>query len=171
MLPALAAAGLAACGGSGDPAASAADAEAKAEKARIQLQQCLRKNGLDMPASPGGNTRIRIDASKARTAMEKCRKYQEAAFGTITPEQRQEFRDALAKFAACMRKQGVDVPEPGTGEGRRCGRRRATASGRRLGGASPKEQAAMKACEDELPQGGPGGGGIRFAGRRASGSR
>jgi len=169
-VPALAAAGLVACGGAGDPAASAAEAEAKAEKARIQLQQCLRKNGLEVPASPNGNTRIRIDASKARTAMEKCRKYQEAAFGTITPEQRQESRDAFAKFSACMRKHGVDVPAPGTDAGPSLRAAPRDGAGRRLDGASPKEQAAMKACEDELPRGGPGGGGIRFA-APASGSR
>ena len=169
-LPAVATLGLAACGGSADPAASAAKAEAKAETARLRLQQCLQRNGLEVPASPGGaNTQIRIDAAKARTAMEKCRKYQEAAFGSITPEQRQEFRDAFAKFSACMRKQGVDVPTPGTGEGPALRAAPRDGSGRRLDGASPKEQAAMKVCQKELPEG-RAGGGIRFA-APAGGSR
>ena len=159
-LAVLAALGLAACGGSGDPAASAADADAKAEAARIRLQQCLRENGLDVPDNPGRATRIRIDQDKARAAMQKCRKYQEAAFGTITPAQRQEFRDAFVKFAACMRKHGVEVPEPGSAPSVRVAPR--DGGGRRLDGGSPKEQAAMKACQDELPKGGRGGG-IRFA--------
>jgi hypothetical protein len=163
-LPVAAALSLAACGESGDPAASAADAEAKAETARIRLQQCLRENGLDLPANPGsGGTRIRIDLSKARAAMQKCRKFQEAATESITPEQRQEFRDAFAKFAACMRKQGVDIPEPGTGERPAQGAPPRDAGGRRLGSASPTEQAAMKVCQDELPEGRIGGGGIRIA--------
>jgi hypothetical protein len=38
---------LAACGGA-DPAASAADADAKAEKALLRLEQCLRENGPDI---------------------------------------------------------------------------------------------------------------------------
>jgi hypothetical protein len=161
-LPVLAALGLAACGGSANSAASAADAQAKAETARIRLQQCLRENGLAVPDNPGtGGTPLRIDRSKAQAAMQKCRKYQQAAFGTITPAQRQEFRDAFTKFSACMRQHGVDVPEPGSGPRTSTGPRGGGV--RRLDSAGPKEQAAMKACQDKLPQGGRGGGGIRFA--------
>lgn len=166
-LPAVAALSLAACGGAEDSTASAAEAEAKAERARIKLQQCLRENGLEIPDNPGaGGTQIRIDRSKAQAAMEKCREFQEAAFGSITAEQRQEFRDAFAKFSACMRKQGVDVPQPGSGEGPALRAAPRDGAGRRLGGASPKEQAAMKACEDELPE---GRGGIRLGGPAGGG--
>jgi hypothetical protein len=159
-LPAVAVAlGLAACGGSAGSGASAANADSKAETARIRLQQCLRENGLDVPDNPGtGGTRLRIDATKARAAMQKCRKYQQAAFGTITPQQRQEFRDAFTKFSACMRQHGVDVPEPGSGP------RTAPpgGGGPRFDRASPTAQAALKACQDKLPKGGRGGG-LRFA--------
>ena len=156
---------LAACGGA-DPSASAADADAKAEKARLRLEQCLRENGLDIQTSGGGRrTIVRADDAKARMAMQKCRKYQQAAFGSITPEQRQEFRDAFAKFAACMRQHGVEVPDPTTagGPGPAPAVRRGQAGpGARIDRASPKTQAAMTACEDKLPRG--RGGGFRIAG-------
>ncbi len=112
---------LAACG-SGDPAASAADAEAKAEAARVRLEQCLRENGMEVKSSAGGRrTLMRDNNGKGRAAMQKCRKYQQEAFGSITPEQRQEFQDAATKFAACMRQHGVDMPDPVVAAvGRRC---------------------------------------------------
>lgn len=154
---------LAACGG-GDPAAAEADATSKAEAARLRLERCLRENGLDIKSSDGGRrTLVRVDDAKARAAMQKCRKYQQEAFGSITPEQRQAFEDAATKFAACMRQHGVDLPDPvrraAPGAGAQSRRGPATA---RIDRASPKTQAAMKACEDKLPKG-PGGG-IRFGG-------
>lgn len=154
---------LVACGGGADPEATAAEAEAKADAARIRLERCLRANGVDVPEPQAGRrTVMRIDASKMRGAMQKCRKYQEAAFGTITPQQREEFRDAAAKFAACMRRNGVDVPDPETSRGDET--QAAPRGGvTRVQKDSPKTQAAMKKCEDKLPKGGPGGGGIRFA--------
>jgi hypothetical protein len=157
---------LTACGGA-DPAASTADADAKAEKARLRLEQCLRENGLDIQKRDGGRrTIVRADDAKARTAMQKCRKYQQEAFGAVTPEQRQEFRDAFAKFSACMRQHGVDLPDPTTAGGPGSAptiRRGQAGPGARIDRASPKMQAAMKACEDKLPRGrgmrlaGPGG--------------
>ena len=156
---------LSACG-SADDSATAADADAKAEKARLRLEQCLRENGVDIKTSDGGRrTEVRV-TPKDRTAMDKCRKYQQAAFGSITPEQRQEFQDAATKFAACMREHGVDMPDPviGGGPGARGGgpqtRRSPGGSGTRIDRDSPQTQAAMKACEDKLPKG-PGGR-VRF---------
>ncbi len=158
---------LSACG-SADDSATAADAEAKAEKARLRLEQCLRENGVDIKTSAGGRrTEVRV-TPKDETAMRKCRKYQQEAFGSITPEQRQEFQDAATKFAACMREHGVDMPDPviGSGPGARGGgpqtRRSPGGSGARIDRESPKTQAAMKACEDKLPKG-PGGR-VRFGG-------
>ena len=154
---------LAACGG-GEPAAAEGDAAAKAEAARVRLEQCLRKNGVEVESSDGGRrTLMRVDDAKARTAMQKCRKFQQEAFGSITPEQRQEFRDAFTTFAACMREHGVDLPDPVVGGGGPEVRRGAAGARARVDRASPKTQAAMKACEDKLPRNGPGGGGIRLA--------
>jgi hypothetical protein len=159
---------LAACG-SGDAATSAADADAKAETARVRLEQCLRENGLDVKSSAGGRrTFIRANDAKARAAMQKCAKYRRAAFGSITPEQRQAFQDAFTKFAACMRQHGVELPDPvaggGPGGAPQARRGAGAGGGPRLDKASPKVQAANTACQDKLPKNGPGGGGIRLGG-------
>jgi hypothetical protein len=158
--------GLGACGG--DSAAADGDGAAKAEAARVRLEQCLRSNGLNIQSGDGGRrTLVRVDGAKARLAMQKCRKYQQAAFGSITPEQRQKFEDAATKFAACMREHGVDMPDPvaGGGPGFARGVRRGSGprTASRIDRASPTTQAAMKACESKLPRGGPGGG-MRFGG-------
>ncbi len=157
--------GLTACGSGEDPA-SAADADAKAEKARLRLEQCLRENGVDIKTSDGGRRRVVRATPKDEQAMQKCRKYQQEAFGSITPQQRQEFQDAATKFAACMREHGVDMPDPviggGGGPGGGAQARRSQGPGTRIDRDSPKTQAAMKACEDKLPKG-PGGR-VRFGG-------
>lgn len=97
-----------------------------------------------------------------------CKKYQSAAFGNITPQQRQEFQDAFVKFSACMRQNGVNIPTPnfnggGAGGGAGGGTQR---RGGGLGGINrndPKVKAALQKCQSSLPNGGrfggPGGGG------------
>lgn len=154
---------LAACGDAGgDNAAttSAADRDA----ARIRFEQCMRRNGVDLTpttsrgSGSGAATRIDGDSVTVRKATQACDKYRKAAFGELTDEQRQEFRDAFAKFSSCMRKQGIDVPAPpaaggGSGGGGAIVRQRID--------GSPKARAAMEACRKNLPQragGGPGGG-------------
>ena len=39
-----------------------------------------------------------------------CKKYQTAAVGNISEEDRQEMQDSFQKFSQCMRDNGVDVP-------------------------------------------------------------
>ena len=163
-IPALAATALmlASCGGGAqDPTAttSAADREA----ARIRFQQCLRQNGVDVAptTSQGGgasgpSTRTEGDSDKMREAVRACDKYRKDAFGELTPEQRQEFQDAFAKFSSCMRKEGVEVPAPPAAGGGSGGR---GAIVRQRIEASPKARAAMEACRENLPQGSEQGGG------------
>ena len=66
-----------------------------------------------------------------------------------------------AKFAACMRQNGVDVPDPIAAGDEKQGAPRAGVT--RVDKESPKTRAAMKKCEDKLPKGGPGGGVVRFS--------
>jgi len=109
-----------------------------------------------------------------RTALTACRKLVPTI--NFTPQQQTQFRDAALKFAKCMRKHGVDVPDPtftqgagpgggapaaggGTGGGTGGG-----IFGRNLNRNDPKVKAALTACQStfaNLPSGGfrPGGGG------------
>lgn len=146
---------LAACGSSGGRASDTEDTANRQDAARVRLQQCLREHGVDLPGSGSGSTSrprfSQADAAKLESAMNgPCRELRRAAVGDVTPEQRQEFRDAFATFAACMRKQGVDIPTPGEpgSDGVRA----------RLPRDTPRLRAAMDACRAQLPNAGRGGG-------------
>jgi hypothetical protein len=153
------------CGGSGGGSATASK-QATQDAARVQFAQCMRDNGVNIPDTPGANggggPPANIDQTKLQAAQKACQKYRQAAVGTITPAQQQAFRDAFTKFASCMRQHGVDLPAPtpgggGGGPGGGGGGIRA-----RLNQSDPKVKAAQTACQDKLPQRGPGGGlGVR----------
>jgi hypothetical protein len=143
------------CGSSSTDSAATASTTSQ-DAARVKFAQCMRDNGVDLPDNPGqggGGARPNIDRTKLQAAAKACQKYQQAAVGDISDAQRQEFQDAFAKFAACMRQNGVDVPDPGSGNGPPAG------GGGQIDRSDPKVQAATKACQDKLPQGGPGGAG------------
>ena len=145
------------CGSSSSSSSSATASTTSQDAARVKFTQCMRDNGVDIPDNPGqgGGSRPNIDRTKLQAAAKACQKYQQAAVGTISDAQRQEFQDAFAKFSACMRQNGVDVPDPSAGGGGP-----PAGGGGQLDQSDPKVQAATKACQDKLPQrgqGGPGG--------------
>lgn len=161
---------LSACGSS-SPTTAASSANAQ-DTARLKLQQCLRDNGVNLPApgqtGEGGGFR-NLDRQKLQKAMQgPCKKLRTAAFGTITPQQRQAFQDAFVKFSACMRQNGVNVPTPNfnAGPGGGAGGGGAGTQTRRINRNDPKTQAALKKCQSSLPNGGRGGpgGGVRVFG-------
>lgn len=148
------------CGGADSEAKSGSNSANDRDAAQVKFRSCMRKNGVDVPDSPGqggaGAGRDDIDRAALEKAQKACQKYQKEAFGDVSPDQQEDFQDAFAKFSSCMREHDVDVPDPGTGGG----------GGPPAGGNNqidqddPKVQAAMKACQDKLPQGGgPGGPG------------
>ena len=158
---------LAACGsssGSGNAAASGSNAN---DTARLKLQKCLRDNGVNLPApgQTGGGGFRNVDRQKLQAAMQgPCKKLQTAAFGNITPQQRQAFQDAFVKFSACMRQNGVNVPTPNFGGGGGgAGGAGGGTQARRINRNDPKTKAALQKCQSSLPNGGrfggPGGGG------------
>jgi hypothetical protein len=151
----LAAAAIAGCGeaDAGDDANSAQPAQDKQERARAQLESCLREQGVDLAGSQGeGQRPSEQDMEKVQEAMQgPCRKYREQAFGNLSEEEREEARDRMVKFASCMREHGVDMPDPGSGP-----------NVVRIDGSDPKVRRATEACRDLMPRQGRGGGGARF---------
>ncbi len=159
---------LGACGGDGGASSSDADSAAARDAARLKLNECLRRNGVDVQEGPapgggGGGAAVRIGGR--RDEIEKamngpCKKLQQAAFADISPEDRQEFEDAFQKFSQCMREHGVDLPDPTTSSRSGGGPSRSTA---RVDRDDPDFEEAQKACGDKLPEGGfrarAGGGG------------
>lgn len=146
------------CGGSSSAAGSGSSSSSSdRDAAQVKFRSCMRENGVNIPDNPGqggGVARRDIPQATLQKAQKACDKYRQEAFGDVTPEEREQFRDAFAKFASCMREHDVDIPDPpagGGGGGQVRGR---------LDENDPKVKAAMKACEDKRPQrrGGQQGG-------------
>lgn len=148
----LSAAALAACGSSGDGSSPANASANDRDTARLKLQECLRKQGVDLPRpGAGGQRPSTAQMQKLRTALQgPCKSLAQGAFGNMTAEQRQEFQDRMAKFSSCMRRHGVDIPTFTPGQGPPVGVRR-------INRDDPKVKAAMEACQSVAP-GRPGGG-------------
>jgi hypothetical protein len=117
----------------------------------------MRENGIEVPdpeVDENGRVRVMIQGGRAAEGVqdETFRKAQEECgtpFGNggppqLSDEQRQEMQDTLLEFAACMRENGVDMPDPDfSGGGGRFG----------FGGAdidpqSSTFQKAQEACQD-----------------------
>lgn len=130
----------AACGSAGtaDGVASLADEPPSApetppttldqEAAILAFTQCLREQGLDV-ADPevdaDGNLRplLRparpqdIDREEAAAAREACAEYLDAIALGFERVDRGIIEDLLVEYAACMRDNGVDMPDPGFDDG------------------------------------------------------
>jgi hypothetical protein len=132
---------LAACGSSSGKTSSTAVAATSRTGAGFAtrfaaLRECMKKNGVTLPTrTPGqgrppgggllgggaGTFRLPAGVSRAKyeAAAKKCgfplhggfgRRFGGGAAGFDTPAARQ----SLAKFATCMREQGIDLPAPNT---------------------------------------------------------
>src|SRR5690242_15741776 len=114
---------LVACGSGSSGSSNASASDSDQDTAQLRLQECLRKNGAGPPRRPpsgGGGPSIGRPSAAERQKMQQalrgpCKKYAQKAFASITPEDREEMRDRMVKFASCMRKHGVDLPDPGEG--------------------------------------------------------
>jgi hypothetical protein len=149
---------LAGCGQSqtGTGVATANDGTAAAQSAGpsptvssdpLKFAQCMRENGIQMD-DPDGSGQIRImakneDKEKMEKAQKECGKYlQGGKLGNAANDPK--VQDAMVKFAECMRKNGVDMPDPeANGGGVKITRPR--------GGDSEAFEKARKACEEFLP--------------------
>jgi hypothetical protein len=121
-LLAVAALGLAACGGDDEAPASAANSASEDDKTReaqVKFAECMRENGVDIPdPKPGEGQRIRvgpdsgIDPEEFEEASKACEKYREDIRPQLSEEEQQEFKERALEFARCMREHGVDMPDP-----------------------------------------------------------
>ena len=133
---------LAACGSSGSGSSSAANTSSTpTRKAGGQgssrftaLRSCLQKQGITLPAPPSGATRPQggpgaggapggrprglqppegVSQAQFEAALKKCgggKRPQGGAGGLNSASA----RAGLVKYAACLRQNGIDVPEPNT---------------------------------------------------------
>ena len=154
--------GLSACGGSDSDAdaggnstpagsGSPAGSDSKQDRAQVRLDECLREQGIDPPdADHGGGGGPPENQQQLQDALEgPCKKFQTDAFGNASEEEQSDFQDRLTKFTSCMRKNGVDIPDFEHGSG----------APPEIDQDDPATRKAFEACQDELPQFGPGGPG------------
>jgi hypothetical protein len=161
---------LAACGGSGDSGGVAsltdtagqtttnedeASGSTDPEQAALEYTQCMRENGVDM-ADPGANGELRLEVrpgerQKVEKAQRACEHLLEKARPKLSEEQQNAMQDALLAFAKCMRKNGIDMPDPVFGEGGKVTQR--DSSGRGLNPDDPKFKKAEEACSPILDEG------------------
>ena len=149
----------AACGGNDSSSGDGGDARAKTEDAALKWAECMREHGVDVPdpeVDSGGRLVITPDSKPPdprqpgyRRASEACEDLLRKALpdpGEMSKEEEARMRDAALEFTKCMRKEGIDMPDPST-EG---------------GGVAipvqpndPAFRRAQEACQDKLPL--PGG--------------
>lgn len=93
------------------------------EQAILRFTKCLRDNGVDVPdpdVDSAGNLRLDFGAGAdidpddpaVKRAQEECRPYSSAIIQSFSPDDIVALRDTLVDYAACLRKNGLDVPDP-----------------------------------------------------------
>jgi hypothetical protein len=137
---------------------------ASPEDAVMAFTVCLRDEGLDVEdpiVDDQGNLRpprlrdiADLDRDVIETAFEACNEYlDDVAFG-LDSEDRTEREDELLIFAACVRENGYDMPDPDFSTPRSPG----SGGGGPFGGLDredPAFQAALAACSDVFGAGAP----------------
>lgn len=140
-------------GGSGSQAPGKADP--------IAYSQCMRAHGVKDFPDPDAQGRIQIRAQQGsdmapdspvfKAAQQACK----SLAPTQSAQQQQQQRDAMLKYAQCMRSHGIkDFPDPNSQGGLLI----SAAPGGDLDPNSPQFKAAQEACKSYAPGGGPGGG-------------
>jgi hypothetical protein len=158
-----------------DPNAAATEApsqEIDGQQAILDFVACLRDNGLDIPdpqfgpdgprfADPSVLASIDLGSTDFLDAMEACEDLLAALQPQIDPEQQAEQNEQLLGFAECMRREGVEFPDPDPVRGLTLGSMRGADGELSFDPFSPEFQAASEVCTAELGLEVPGGPGAQ----------
>ena len=166
---AAAALSLAACGTDKD--GGGASERERAQDNALKFSRCMREHGVDMPdptftghgiqigPGPGGKSAIRPDDATFQAAQRACGKYLKNGLKQATPAQRAEMRDKAVRYAQCMRRHGIDMPDPDPNGGftiHKSDGGATAASGPDFN--APAFKSADTACHDKLGMGKAGEG-------------
>lgn len=183
---------VAACGGGGDdagiasiddvaaasPGDTTATTTADAEAAMLAFAECMREQGIEMQdpqVGEDGNLRMprpvgagegteQFDRDAMLAAREACAPYLEGAVQHFEQFDQTEIEDQMLSYAACMRENGYDMPDPDfSAESMGGGPGRGFFRNMEIDRSDPAFQAANEVCMDVftggfLPGGGAGGG-------------
>jgi hypothetical protein len=89
--------------------------EKEREKAQLEYAQCMREHGVDLPDPVNGRFEFRAnrgEEKKVAEAQKACGHILRDAAPPVSEEQEAQIREAALEFAKCMRKHGVDMPDP-----------------------------------------------------------
>jgi hypothetical protein len=149
---------LAACGSENSGDASTGDApDQKARDATLAYAKCMREHGVDMPdpkpgergiglLAPAGASRERVDDADGA-----CRKHlEDLEPPKLTDEQQKEFQEAALAQARCMRRHGIDMPDPTFGDD---GSAQVRIGKGGVDVEDPDFKEAQEACRREAPDG------------------
>lgn len=149
------------------------------EEAMIAFTECMRDQGVEMSdpvVDADGNVRPGRavfdgdggpdDASRdvMEAARSACSEYLDGVTLGFERFDDTEFQDQLLAFSECMREQGIEMGDPSFGTGDEGPRRGAGLFGEGFDPEDPEFQAALEACQEQMPGfgggfgGGPGGG-------------
>jgi hypothetical protein len=132
------------------------------QEAALEWARCMREHGVDVPdpqvdedggvqvrAGRGGFRRGEGNDDEFREAQEACGSPLGNARPQLTEAQRQELQETMLAFAQCMRKEGVDMPDPQFGEGGGVFR---VGPGRGVDPDDPDFRAAQEKCQPILEE-------------------
>jgi hypothetical protein len=144
---------VAACGGSSN---DSGDSQTDRTDAALAYTSCMRDQGIDMPdPQADGNMVLKADSGidpnseEFKAAQEECGDIMDDAMSKGGPQDNEEVQDQMLDFAACMRGQGIDFPDPKVEDGKvLIG---PGPSGEKVDKATMER--ATKACEDKMPEG------------------
>jgi hypothetical protein len=160
----LAAAGLvvAGCGGGGGGSGSSTTSQAAMRDKEVKYSQCMREHGIKNFPDPqpdggmllkaGPGTGIDPDSPQFKAAQRACAKYQPKQGVKFDRAKAQQMQQAALEFAQCMRRHGIDFPDPQFQDGGA----KMTFGGPGMNPNDPRFRTAQQACAKNAP--GPGGG-------------
>ena len=128
--------------------------EIDGEQAILEFVACLRENGLDIPdpqfgpegprfADPSVMASIDFGGDAFVNAMDACGDLLATLQPEIDPEQQAEQIEQQLAMAECMRREGIDFPDPDPVRGFRIG-------SMRIDPFSPEFRAAFEVCAPEI---------------------
>ncbi len=144
-----------------DATAEAPAEQVDGEEAILEFVACLRDNGLDIPdpqfgpdgirfADPSLMASIDFQSREFVDALEACQDLLAALQPQIDPEQQAEQNEQLLVFAECMRREGIDFPDPDPVRGLTIGSMRGPDGELVIDPFSPEFQAASTTCAGEV---------------------
>ena len=154
--------------GEDDATEGGTDTEEDPQEAALEWARCMRERGIDVPdpqvdedgrveIRPGAGMRLDRQGDDFREAREACgTPFGDAGPPQLSEEEREQMQETMLEFAACMREQGVDMPDPDFSGGG--GVFRAGGPGGGIDPGSETFQKAQDACQEILEDALPGGG-------------